>query len=58
MGLLIQHGTVVTAGKTWQADILVEGETIKEIRAGILPAAGHKTLDATGMLLLLSLIHI
>src|SRR6516225_264570 len=52
MGLLIQHGTVVTAGKTWQADILVEGETIKEIRAGILPAAGHKTLDATGMLLL------
>src|SRR5215475_10621080 len=52
MGLLIQHGTVVTADKTWQADILVEGEIIKEIRAGIPPGAGHKTLDATGMLLL------
>src|SRR5690242_17550938 len=52
MGLLIQHGTVVTADKTWQADILVEDETIKEIRAGIPPAPAHKTLDATGMLVL------
>ena len=51
MGFLIQNGTVVTADKTFPADILIEGETIKEIRAGI-PAASHKTLDATGMLLL------
>jgi len=52
MGLLIQNGTVVTADKTFPADILVEGETIKEIRAGIPPAPGHATLDAAGMLLL------
>jgi len=52
MGLLIQNGTVVTADKTFQADILVEGETIKEIRAGILPAPGHTTIDAKGMLLI------
>ena len=52
MGLVIKNGTVVTADKSFPADVLVEGETIKEIRAGILPAAGHKTLDATGMLLL------
>jgi dihydropyrimidinase len=52
MGLLIQNGTVVTADKTFPADILVEGETIKEIRAGIPHAPAHKTLDATGMLVL------
>jgi dihydropyrimidinase len=52
MGLLIQNGTVVTADKTFQADILVEGETIKEIRAEIAPDRASKTLDATGMLLL------
>src|SRR5262249_22119175 len=52
MGLLIQHGTVITADKTLQADILIEGETIKEIRNGIPPAPALKPLDATGMLLL------
>src|SRR5262249_27666241 len=52
MGLLIQNGMVVTAEKSFAADILVEGETIKEVRAGIAPAAAHKTLDASGMLLL------
>src|SRR5262249_6881417 len=51
MGTLIQNGTVVTAEKTFAADILVEGETIKEIRAGI-PVASHRAVDATGMLLL------
>ena len=38
MGLLIQNGTVVTAEKTFAADIVVEGETIKEVRAGIAAA--------------------
>jgi dihydropyrimidinase len=52
MGLLIQNGTVVTSEKTFEADILVEGEIIREIRSGIPPAPAHKTLDATGMLLL------
>src|SRR6267142_1654374 len=52
MGLLIQNGTIVTAEKTFAADILVEGETIKEIRAGISPSPVHTVVDATGMLVL------
>jgi dihydropyrimidinase len=52
MGLLIQHGTVVTADKTFAADILIEGETIKEVRPGIPATAAHETFDASGMLLL------
>src|SRR6266702_2268683 len=52
MGLLIRNGTVVSAEKTVAADILIEGETIKEVRAGIAPAPGLHTLDASGMLLL------
>ena len=52
MGLLIKNGTVVTAEKTLAADILVDGATIKEIRAGIPPVDGQEVLDASGMLLL------
>ena len=47
MGLLIQNGTVVTADKTFQADILVEGETIKEIRAEIAPDRAKSRRHAT-----------
>ena len=32
MALLIKNGTVVTAEKAFPADVLVEGETIREIR--------------------------
>ncbi|HLK05878.1 MAG TPA: amidohydrolase family protein, partial [Candidatus Acidoferrum sp.] len=52
MGLLIRNGTVVTAEKTFAADILVEGETIREVRTGIAAAPAHTVIDATGMLLL------
>jgi len=52
MGTLIQNGTVVTAEKTFPADILIEGETITEIRTGIPAAPSHKTIDASGMFLL------
>ncbi|MHB8302484.1 MAG: dihydropyrimidinase [Acidobacteriaceae bacterium] len=52
MGLLIKNGTVVTAEKTFAADILVEGETIREVRAGIAADAAHTVVDATGMYLL------
>ncbi|HUA17606.1 MAG TPA: dihydropyrimidinase [Bryobacteraceae bacterium] len=52
MGLLIRNGTVVTADKTFAADVLVEGETIREVRAGIPVEPAHEALDATGMLLL------
>jgi dihydropyrimidinase len=52
MGKLIRNGTVVTAEQTFPADILIEGETIKEVRSGIPSSPSHTTLDATGMLLL------
>jgi dihydropyrimidinase len=52
MGILIKNGTVVTAEKTFAADVLIEGETIKEVRPGIPLEPGHEALDATGMLLL------
>ncbi len=52
MGLLIKNGTVVTAEKTFSADVLVEGETIREVRAGIAPEASHTIVDAAGMYLL------
>jgi dihydropyrimidinase len=51
MGLLIENGTVVTAEKTFPASVLVEGETIRDVRAGI-PREGHTVVDATGMLIL------
>ena len=46
---LIQGGTVVTAKETKAADILIEGERIKEVRAGIPARAGDKVIDAKGM---------
>jgi dihydropyrimidinase len=52
MGILIKNGTVVTADKTLAADVLMDGETIKEVRPGIPAEPGHEVLDATGMLLL------
>ena len=52
MGLLIKNGTVVTAEKTFAADVLIEGGTIKEVRAGIAAEPAHEVLDAAGMLLL------
>ena len=52
MGLLIKNGTVVTAEKTFPADILAEGETIREVRHGIAPDGAHTVVDATGMCLL------
>ena len=52
MGLLIRNGSVVTAEKTLAADVLIEGATIKEVRAGIPADPVHEVLDATGMLLL------
>jgi dihydropyrimidinase len=51
MGTLIKNGTVVSAEKTFAADVLIDGATVKEVRAGISPDA-HELLDASGMLLL------
>jgi dihydropyrimidinase len=52
MGTLIKNGAVVTAGKTFAADVLIEAGTIKEVRPGIPAEPGHEVLDAAGMLLL------
>lgn len=52
MSLLIRNGTVVTAKETKTADVLVEGERIKEVSAQIPLAAGTEVIDAKGMLLL------
>jgi dihydropyrimidinase len=49
MNTLIRNGTVVTARDTVKADVLIEGELIKEVRAGIPGAAADKVLDAGGM---------
>src|SRR4051794_13351674 len=47
MRTLIRNGTVVTARDTMQADVLIEGERITEVRAGIADA--DNVIDATGM---------
>src|SRR5216684_2997475 len=52
MSTLIQNGTVVTAESTFPADILVEGEKIKEVRPGIPVNSADRAIDATGMLLM------
>src|SRR6201996_5500570 len=51
MGTLLQHGTIVTATDTFPADLLIEGETIRDVRANLDPAA-HTTVDASGLLVL------
>src|SRR5436305_14742777 len=45
---VIRNGTVVTARDTTKADVLIEGEQIKEVRAGLTDAA-DSVIDATGM---------
>src|SRR5271168_2312842 len=47
---LIRNGTVVTSKETRNADILIEGERIKEIAPSITVEAD--TIDAAGMLVL------
>src|ERR1700744_4024383 len=49
---LIQNGTIVNAELTVKADLLIDGTTIKEVRAGIPPGSAEKIVDATGLLLL------
>ena len=46
---LIRNGTVVTARETIAADVLIEGERIREVRASIPAQAARKVIDATGL---------
>src|SRR5690349_15049644 len=50
MRTLIANGTVVTADGSWPADVLVDGETIAQIGAGLAGAGvtADRTIDATG----------
>ena len=49
---LIKNGTIVNADSTVKADLLIEGATIKEIRAGIPASSADTVADAHGLLLL------
>ena len=49
MRTLIANGTVVTADGSYQADVLIDGETIVQIGAALADAASaDETIDATG----------
>src|ERR1700746_3377014 len=48
--VLIQNGTVVNADSSVKADLLIDGATIKEIRAGIPASAAQTVVDAAGLL--------
>src|SRR5438046_10441468 len=49
LDLVISGGTVVTAEKTFHADVGIRGEKIVELQAGL---SGEKTIDAAGKLVL------
>src|SRR5438445_1797265 len=49
---LIRNGTVVMAERSVAADILVEGEKIREIGPSLPPQNANRVIDATGLLLL------
>lgn len=49
--ILIKSGTLVTAERSYTADLLIEGETIKQIASSI-DAPGAEVVDASGKLVL------
>jgi dihydropyrimidinase len=51
MKTLIQNGTLITAEKTFQADLLIEGERIAAVQAE-LHVQADKTIDAAGKLVM------
>ena len=52
MTTLIRNGTVVTSEKTFPADILIDGEKIREVASSIPVDTADRVIDASGMLLL------
>lgn len=52
MALLIRNGTLVTASESYAADILVEGEKIKEIGKDLPIPADAQVVEAAGKLVL------
>ena len=51
MAILIKNGTLITASETFEADILIEGETISLIGKD-LQHPGAQIIDATGKLIM------
>lgn len=51
MGILFRNGTIITASEMIEADVLVEGETIKLIGRGI-SARGHEVVNCKGKYLI------
>ena len=49
---IIRNGLIVTADGRMEADIRIRGETVVEIGPGLVPGAGARQIDATGMLVL------
>ena len=49
MNTLIRNGTVVTARETAAADVLIEGERIREVRPGIPAQSAERVIDAAGL---------
>jgi len=45
MTKVIKNGTIVTADRTWKADVLIDGETIVDIGENL---SGDEVIDATG----------
>src|SRR5437660_293823 len=50
--ILIRNGTVVTAERSFAADILVDAEKIRDIAPSLPAEAAGRVIDASGMLLL------
>jgi dihydropyrimidinase len=51
MTTLITHGTIINATTSQLADILIDGDTIKDVRPNIPHDTARRIIDATGMLL-------
>jgi dihydropyrimidinase len=52
MALLIKNGEIVTADTRYHSDILVEGEAISQIGAGLEAPPDAEVIDAKGKLIL------
>jgi dihydropyrimidinase len=50
--VLIRNGTLVTESATFASDILIEGDRIRDVAAGIPAEAADRVVDASGMLVM------
>ena len=51
MKTLLRNGTVVNADASTRADVLIDGEKIREVRMQIPESAADRVIDASGLLL-------